>query len=172
MRRAVGEAVVIVMVGCATGILNNAFSAKGIPLVGQWRKTYGVPSAGGAHAPTYGNVEINLAKALSLHDEGALFLDARPPDRYAAGHIRGARSVPEEQFDEHLNHVLDEVVGAQAVVTYCRGMECDEAHLLARRLRGAGVGRVFVFAGGFEEWKAAGYPVDEGENGRYEEPAS
>jgi len=169
--RTLGEGAAIVLIGCAAGALNNALSARGIPLVGQWRKAYGVPSPGGKHAPTHGNVEINLAEALRLHAGGALFLDARPATQFATGPIPAARSLPEDEFEERVGGVIDDAAGALAVVTYCQGMECDEGHLLARKLRGAGVGRVVVFAGGVDEWKAAGHPLETGKDGRDDEQA-
>ena len=84
-------------------------------------------------------------------------LDVRPRTEYAAGHIRGALSVPVEDLEARLR----EFDGVADVVAYCRGPYCvyaDEAvRLLAERGRPAA-----RLEDGFPEWSAAGLPVDEG----------
>ncbi len=154
--RAARELALVLAAGALAGLLSNAVSPRGIPLLGDWTKPYGVRSAGGVHAPTYGNVEIGLAEAARLLDEGALFLDARPAEEYAAGHIPGAASFPEDEADERIEEALLLCGEAESTVVYCAGIDCDEAHLVARRLREAGVDAVRVFAGGLREWRAAG----------------
>ncbi len=184
--RAFSEMAVVLIIGLLAGFSNNAISSRSIPLVGRWDKAYGVPSAGGAHDTTRGNIEINGKDALRFFQEGAVFLDARPVEAYAEGHIRGAYSVPEKQLPEKMEELLAMVEtegeapeshddagqvqrdratggmleGGRKVVVYCQSMECDEAHLLARALREAGIKEIFVFAGGMKEWEAAGYPVE------------
>lgn len=154
--RAARELALVLAAGALAGLLSNAVSPRSIPLLGEWTKSYGVPSAGGMHAPTYGNVEIGLAEAARLFDEGVLFLDARPAEEYAAGHIPGAASFPEDEADERIEEALLLCGEAGMTVVYCAGIDCDEAHLVARRLREAGVDAVRVFAGGLNEWRAAG----------------
>jgi rhodanese-related sulfurtransferase len=157
--RTVLEAAGVTAVGFAVGVANNLFSPQNIPLLGDWSKDYGVPSAGGAHAATYGNVEIDLQEAVRLHREGAFFIDARPPEDYAAEHIPGAHSMPEERDHEIYEQLLAELAPDAIVVTYCQSMNCDEAHLLARSLREAGITNVYVFAGGLKEWLEENNPV-------------
>jgi rhodanese-related sulfurtransferase len=143
---------------------NNTFTQRRIPLVGEWAKKYGVPSAGGEHAATSGNIEINLNQALQLLDEGALFLDARPVEGYAAGHIPGARSLPREKAENGSDEIFDILNANRKVVTYCQSVQCDESHLLAKALRETGVKEIYVFVGGIDEWKDAGRPVEAGKN--------
>lgn len=162
LRRVVRELPLVLIAGALAGLLNNAFSPKSIPLAGDWSRAYGVPSAGGAHSPTHGNAEVGLEEAGRLADAGALLVDARPPDQYADGHIPGALSVPAEAVSGRLEAARALCEGRDRVVVYCRGLDCDEAHLLARELRESGVEGVCVFAGGIEEWRAAGRPVTRG----------
>ncbi|MEI6633476.1 MAG: rhodanese-like domain-containing protein [Chlamydiota bacterium] len=161
-RRAVRELALVVAAGALAGLLSNAASAKRIPLAGDWSRAYGVPSAGGAHSPTYGNTEIGLGDAARLIAGGALLVDARPPELYAEGHIPGAISIPAEAASARLEAALELCEGRAPVVVYCRGLDCDESHLLARALRESGVEGVRVFAGGIDEWRAAGRPVTRG----------
>jgi rhodanese-related sulfurtransferase len=82
-------------------------------------------------------------------------VDVRPAAEYAAGHLRGARSIPIEELERRLGELPPD----REVVAYCRGPYCllsDEALSLllkhgfrARRL-----------SEGLPEWRAAGYPVD------------
>ncbi|MCX6338394.1 MAG: rhodanese-like domain-containing protein [Candidatus Aureabacteria bacterium] len=158
--RTLCETAVVLIIGLLAGFSSNALSSRSIPLVGQWDKAYGVPSPGGMHDATRGNVEIGAGDALRLFKEGAVFLDARPDEPYAERHIRGAYSLPEKQLAARMEEVLTMLERDEKVVVYCQGMECDEAHLLARALREAGRKDIFVFAGGMKEWEAAGYPVE------------
>ncbi|MCX6356453.1 MAG: rhodanese-like domain-containing protein [Candidatus Aureabacteria bacterium] len=163
--RSVIEAAVVLAIGSLAGVVNNAFSSHSIPCVGEWDKTYGVPSPGGEHAATHGNREIGLAEARRLFENGAVFVDARPAGEYREGHVAGAISIPEDEFRLYLEEVLRVGEERPMVVAYCRGMECDEAHLLAGRLHDAGINEAVVFAGGLTEWSRAGLPVEKGGGG-------
>jgi len=163
IRRSLYEAVVVIIAGCLAGILSNTFSSRSIPLIGEWNKAYGVPSPGGSHASTHGNIEINLANAQRLFQEGALFVDARPREAFLEDHIPGARSVTEETLPDRLSEISGLVEEGKRVVVYCQGMDCDESHMLAAKLREGGIDGVYVFAGGIGEWKAAGASLEKGE---------
>ena len=160
--RAVVEGAAVAALGSAAGFVNNAVSPKSIPLFGDWAKSYGLPSPGGVHAPSFGSMEIDSPEALRLFHEGVLFLDARVGEAHAAGHIPGALSFPEQDHRDRLAELLDTVRGHPRIAVYCQGMECDESHLLARSLREFGVEGVAVFSGGIKEWREAGHPVEEG----------
>jgi len=96
-----------------------------------------------------------LRKRLRAGD--VVVLDVRPEAEYAAGHIRGALSIPLADLRARLAELDDDT----QVVAYCRGPYCvyaDEAvRLLARRGH-----RAARLEDGFPEWSAAGLPVDEG----------
>jgi rhodanese-related sulfurtransferase len=172
--RTLCETVVVLIIGLLAGFVNNALSSRGIPLVGRWDRVYGLPSPGGIHDPTRGNIEIGLGDALRLFKEGAVFLDARPDEAYAEGRIHGAYSLPEKKLAALLEEALAMLEGAQRIVVYCQNMECDEAHLVAKTLREAGLKEIVVFAGGMKEWESAGCPVDRtgAEGGSVEGPGA
>jgi rhodanese-related sulfurtransferase/DNA-binding transcriptional ArsR family regulator len=81
-------------------------------------------------------------------------LDVRPAEEYAAGHIRGAVSIP---LDE-LAHRLAELPDDGQIVAYCRGAYCVLAHDAVRILRAHGRDAVRL-ADGMLEWRLAGLPV-------------
>ena len=158
--RILSEAAAVVVIGFLVGIANNALTSRSIPIVGNWNKAYGVPSPGVANDATRGNVEIGAEEALRFFRENALFLDARPAEAYAERHVRGAYALPENGAAARMEEVFAMAERHKKIVVYCQSMDCDEAHLLAGTLHGAGIKEVFVFAGGLKEWEAAGYPME------------
>jgi rhodanese-related sulfurtransferase/DNA-binding transcriptional ArsR family regulator len=84
-------------------------------------------------------------------------LDVRPSAEYAAGHIRGAVSVPISQLRARLRDIDS---GAR-VVAYCRGPFCVYADEAVRILveHGRDAARL---EDGFPEWAAARLPVSRG----------
>ena len=112
-------------------------------------------------------VEISGEDAAFLHREGVLFLDARRTKDYELGHIRGARafSVWESDVDEKTLALLGEGRDAkQPVVLYCSGGECEDSHMLAQKLFGAGFNNLLVYRGGFPDWVSRGGAVSRGAN--------
>ena len=103
-------------------------------------------------APEY----INLKSAKEMYDRGILFIDARDEEEFAEGHIKGATvalSTPE------LVQLTPD--RSAPIVTYCGGGECDVSMELATLLMNDwDYERIFVFKGGWPEWKAAGYPAE------------
>jgi len=81
-------------------------------------------------------------------------LDVRPEAEYAAGHIRGAISIPIRDLKSRLGDIPD---GAE-VVAYCRGPYCVYADEAVRLL---GEERVTAarLEDGFPEWAAARLPT-------------
>jgi rhodanese-related sulfurtransferase len=89
-----------------------------------------------------------------LRDRDVVVLDVRPDAEYAAGHIRGAISIPIHELRSRLGDIPD---GAE-VVAYCRGPYCvyaDEAVRLLNK-KGATAARL---EDGFPEWAEARLPV-------------
>jgi rhodanese-related sulfurtransferase len=81
-------------------------------------------------------------------------LDVRPEAEYAAGHIRGAISVPLRDLKARLGEIPD---GAD-VVAYCRGPYCVYADEAVRALGKLGVTAARL-EDGFPEWAEARLPV-------------
>ena len=61
-------------------------------------------------------------------------IDVRPGEEFEAGHIDGARSIPFDELEQH----LDELSNGLEVIAYCRGPYCVMAHDAVRQLRDAG----------------------------------
>ena len=89
-----------------------------------------------------------------LRDGDVVVLDVRPAVEYAAGHIRGAVSIPITDLKSRLGDIPD---GAD-VVAYCRGPYCVYADDAVRVLAKVGVVAARL-EDGFPEWVEAGLPV-------------
>jgi len=89
-----------------------------------------------------------------LRDGDVVVLDVRPEAEYAAGHIRGAISIPISDLKSRLGDIRD---GAD-VVAYCRGPYCVYADEAVRVLVKKGVSAARL-EDGFPEWAEARLPV-------------
>ena len=103
-------------------------------------------------APEY----INLESAKEMYDREIIFIDARDEEEFAEGHIKGAILAP--STPELVQLTPDR---STPIVTYCGGGECDVSMELAVELMDSwDYERIFVYKGGWPEWKAAGYPAE------------
>lgn len=82
-------------------------------------------------------------------------LDVRPEVEFAAGHIRGARSLPYDAVASN----LDAIPKSREIVAYCRGPYCVYATDAARLLASKGY-RARRLRDGYPEWERAGLPVE------------
>ena len=98
--------------------------------------------------------------AVRLRRRNVVVLDVRPEAEYAAGHIRGARSLPPSEMRARLRTVPKDA----EIVAYCRGPYCVYADDAIRALRRRGI-RARRLEDGFPEWYRAGLPVAVGRGG-------
>lgn len=89
-----------------------------------------------------------------LRQGDVVVLDVRPEPEFAAGHIRGAISVPIKDLKARLGEIPD----GTEVVAYCRGPYCVYADQAVRMLTRRGVSATRL-EDGFPEWAAARLPV-------------
>jgi len=108
--------------------------------------------------------DVSGADALWAHGRGVPFLDARRTKVYEEGHVAGARSfsVWESDIDQKVFAFQDEVGKGLPVVLYCSGGECEDSHMLADKLFGAGFANVLVYKDGWPDWVKRGGPVRTG----------
>ncbi len=150
MKKLAWQALVIVLFGAGLGLAANLISPCGIPVV--VRPTAGAPEK-----------YLPLEQAAQWWRQGgALFLDAREPADFAAGHIGNALNLPAQSFAEHFWELAPLLTPDAVIVIYCDGSECELSGLLARRLREQGQTRVHVLFNGWTAWRAAGLPVTMG----------
>ena|SRR5664280_487772 len=152
MRPTLRRALVIVLTGAALGLAANAVSPRRIPYI----------------TPPQAKLQpqdiVPLKEAQELWGNGAaIFLDARLPADYAAGHIANAFSLPEEEFDEYYPRVAAVLSPEANIVVYCDGQECDLSHNLAKKLRELRYSHVRILMNGWTAWHTAGLPTHTGD---------
>ena len=83
-----------------------------------------------------------------------LWIDARPGEEFARGHIPGAILLNEDEWNELLPALLTAWSPERKLVVYCSRQSCNASHAVAERLRNeAELKNVFVLDGGWEEWQ-------------------
>ncbi|MGH8094901.1 MAG: rhodanese-like domain-containing protein [Chthoniobacterales bacterium] len=97
---------------------------------------------------------VSLAQAKSW-GESVLWVDARPDEQFARGHVPGAIQLNEDRWNELLRGMLTAWSPRRKVVVYCSRKSCNASHEVAERLRKeADLTNVYVLQGGWEEWEA------------------
>jgi rhodanese-related sulfurtransferase len=100
-----------------------------------------------------------------LHQEGALFIDARRSADFAEGHIPGARGIPvwEHDVDARVAALASEKVPFdRVIVIYCSGPACKDSEMLAEKLTMAGYFNIYTYTAGFPGWTRRGGEVKTG----------
>jgi rhodanese-related sulfurtransferase len=103
-------------------------------------------------------VDAAAVKQSATRDDVTI-VDARPKARkYDLGHIPGAISLPDSQFDQLAAKLLP-ADKARLVIFYCDGPECILSHQSAFKAEKLGYTNVRVYPGGFPDWVQAGNPA-------------
>jgi rhodanese-related sulfurtransferase len=98
---------------------------------------------------------IDLKAAYAAYRDGSRFVDVREPSEWAGGHIAGAVHHPVGALEQ--NPALA-VARDSPVVTYCAaGARAARA---ASALAAAGYTDVAALQAGYDDWAAAGFPVE------------
>jgi rhodanese-related sulfurtransferase len=98
---------------------------------------------------------VSTQDLIRLMNQGALVLDIRKPDQFAAGHVNGAKQLPSDQIltaGDTFKRFKE-----KPVVVYC-----DSGSLAAaavRQLQAQGFTKAFTLRGGFAAWRAENLPV-------------
>ncbi|MBW2100170.1 MAG: rhodanese-like domain-containing protein, partial [Deltaproteobacteria bacterium] len=102
------ELVLILSVSLILAFTVNFFSPKGIALVGEWDTSQGVITAKSKADVVVRELEIkDVLNVKEIFDAGkAVFVDARAYERCKEGCIKGAVSMPLNQFDERIEEFL------------------------------------------------------------------
>jgi len=98
---------------------------------------------------------ISAQDLIRLMNQGALVLDIRKPEEYAAGHVNGAKHLPSDQIltaGENFKRFKD-----KPVVVYCESGSL--ASSAVRQLQEQGFTKAYTLRGGFAGWRAENLPV-------------
>jgi rhodanese-related sulfurtransferase len=90
-----------------------------------------------------------------------IVIETLPPEQFQHAHLPGAVNMPPDRVRE-LAPTL--VADKQAeIITYCAGPTCHASLGAARLLSALGYTNVWHYAGGKQDWIAAGFPFERGE---------
>ena len=159
-----------VVVNCAGGyrslIAASMLEHVGFSDVSDLIGGYGAWTAAGLPISESGSVpglpvQVTPLAAEDLIGAGAVLIDVREEEEWAAGHAPHARLIPMGQVETR----VDEIEKERAAVVVCRSG--GRSNTITQLLTSRGINAVNV-AGGMHAWEAAGLPVvtDSGEPGR------
>lgn len=158
LRIALFQGCTIVVFSALIALLHNSFAEKGLPLMGS------TDLYADATSDTSTVTKITLAEAYKLHGKkDNLFIDTRSETEFKFGHIKGAVSLPLEDFDTTFPKIQKNLKRKKTLVVYCGGSSCGLSTKLAKRLKAKGFSNVGVLAGGWPEWLKANYPIEKAE---------
>ena len=99
---------------------------------------------------------VSPQEAIQLMNRGALAIDLRPQEQYAAGHLSGARRMDAEQILK--GSELLKKHKQKPLIVYCdRGSLAASA---VRQLRAQGFAQVVNLRGGLSAWRAGQLPLE------------
>jgi len=99
------------------------------------------------------------ARAVLMNGK-ALFIDARDPDEFAAGHIPGAMNISADALMTGLEPVVTGLDKTKAMILYCGNLACSKSKDLAQGMKDLGFTNLAVMPEGMDGWRAVGGPVE------------
>jgi rhodanese-related sulfurtransferase len=115
-----------------------------------------------------GSSTVAPAEAVRLVNKGALVLDVRSPEMFAAGHIIDARNLPMDKLDADVESFRK--WREKPVIVYCDSG--TTAATVIRRLREKGFNQVVNLRGGLGAWQQENMPLVRSDGARKESRAS
>lgn len=92
--------------------------------------------------------------------EELVLVDALAPIAFAAARLPRAINIPPHAVDDLAPRRIPDL--DTEVVVYCANPSCESSVEVAERLIAIGYRNVLHFAGGKQEWRAAGLPLEGG----------
>ena len=97
------EIIIIVSVSVFLGFTMNIISPNKIPLIQDYSSRHQIDSVSSDKQKPVRQytkegfvkpVNVKIQDVKKMFDEGAVFIDGRPPEEFATGHIKGAVTIP------------------------------------------------------------------------------
>jgi rhodanese-related sulfurtransferase len=139
--------VLLLAVSLISGLLARGRAEHPLP----WRQAWSLRLATQAFDEGFEVVDRAGVEAL-LAAGTHLLLDARSVEDFDRGHLPGALSLPETEFDEKFPDIAPILLPEGPILVYCSSPACDAALQVAKRLRDAGYPLVTYYPEGYEGW--------------------
>jgi rhodanese-related sulfurtransferase len=101
---------------------------------------------------------LTIGEARARFDRGVLFLDARDPEDFEEGHVKGALNLPVRHLDLYYPKVKEQIPKDAEIVVYCASPECNASLYLAEELARLKYERIEVMLEGWEGWEKLDHP--------------
>lgn len=189
MKKTIKQSLIIILLAVVLGFVVNFINPNGVALVMDTEKysketvepekvlkqlendgkdvDLSNPDLGNTHQETKEATEpvkIKYDFAKQLFDRKAVFVDGRPANEFAEGHITGAINIPyeiiREKTPEEKKEMTKDINQNAVIVTYCSGSHCDISIDVAYELFDLGYKNLNIYLGGLEEWVEKGYPTE------------
>jgi rhodanese-related sulfurtransferase len=160
------RSVIILVVTAAAAAVANLINPNAIEWVGHWPDPTESDTIwlSPSYMPEEDPSTIALGTAFERFlSEEYVFVDAREPEDYELGHIKGAISLPFDSFDDYWEQAQPQMPVDTPVVIYCSGSECESSLNLARYMveeLGYQREKVELFFGGWRAWYNNRLPID------------
>jgi rhodanese-related sulfurtransferase len=147
----------IIVLAAIVGLLVNQIRPERLPLAADWTPEARLTLESGENIA----ISLDKTKEVFLSKEG-VFLDARSPELYEQGHIRGARNLPWQALENHFDSVMADIPKDRLIISYCDGEACALSKDLAIELLFRGYENVRVLINGWSVWQENQLPVAKG----------
>lgn len=84
-----------------------------------------------------------------------VLVDVRQAEAFALGHLPGAFNLPRQRgpMSERQRKEVALLGKGKVIVVYCSDPYCNDSKVIAKELVAGGMKRVFVYTGGWEDWR-------------------
>ncbi len=158
------EITIILSIAVSVGLMRNQLHAKGLPVKGQWDRSEGAVSAWSKEALANNEVIAEIkapSEAKALFDSGGyVFVDARGEEAYKENHVKGAVSLPVDEFQKLGKTFIDKYPTNSRLIIYCSGRECEDSHTLGGFLKDLGYKEIKIMIDGLPGWQEGGFPIE------------
>ncbi len=167
---------VILAVAVGVALATNAVRSDGLDILRPYFEGPRLPGdppvkPGDPKPPQHGYAVIDF-EGVTAFIEDELFelgmyviIDARDQEHFDEGHIRGAYLLNHYFIDEYMPEVEPVVLGADRVMVYCKGGNCEDSILVAGDLLDIGVPleNICLYEDGIQDWVTRGGEIIEGD---------
>jgi rhodanese-related sulfurtransferase len=140
---------VLLGVTCCLALLVDVMSPTGV-----LRNRFAVASITASHV-VRSFPELTTEAVAAMARNGAVVIDARDERSFRVGHIPGAVSVPIDLPLGRKRQVLSGIDRRAPIVIYCQSKGCPYAEELATEMSLNGYASLFLYRGGWVEWRRA-----------------
>jgi rhodanese-related sulfurtransferase len=158
MKRLIIEIFIIVILASLIALIYNGLSNNPLPLIRVQKKLNEIEKDL-IFDKKYETKEKDLGKTVPLNvmielkdNPEVIIIDARTEENYSRGKIGNAINIYPYDDEQKMMESIFSLPQDKPIIVYCDGGSCDLSHLLAKNLLSLGFKRVFLYAGGWEEW--------------------